>query len=186
MKLCSQSLMLLVAALGLLPRPALGDGGTVRASERIGAWRVTVFTSPTPLRAGPVDFSVLVQDAKSGATVERTEVEVILSRPGGTDSAAYFVATREAATNKLFQDARFDLPGEGLWRAQVQVRKGGTEARLPFSFDAAGPRPRWGEVWIWAALPFPVVVLFGVHQVLVARERRTRVAGELARNLLTE
>ncbi len=40
-----------------------GDGGAVRFSGQQGDWRITVFTSPTPLRAGPVDVSVLVQDA---------------------------------------------------------------------------------------------------------------------------
>src|SRR5262249_46030011 len=45
-------------ALGLLlalAGGARGDGGVVRLAERVGGYRVTVFTEPTPLRAGPID-----------------------------------------------------------------------------------------------------------------------------------
>ena len=54
---------LLVGACG---EAARGDGGTVRLSRCEGGYRITVFTAPTPFRAGPVDISVLVQDAATG------------------------------------------------------------------------------------------------------------------------
>ena len=54
---------LLVGACG---EAARGDGGTVRLSRCEGGLRITVFTAPTPFRAGPVDISVLVQDAVTG------------------------------------------------------------------------------------------------------------------------
>ena len=54
---------LLVGACG---EAAWGDGGTVRLSRCEGDYRISVFTAPTPFRAGPVDISVLVQDAATG------------------------------------------------------------------------------------------------------------------------
>ena len=38
-----------------------GDGGAIIARQTIGGLQLTVFASPAPVRAGPVDVSVLVQ-----------------------------------------------------------------------------------------------------------------------------
>ena len=52
---------------------ARADGGVVRLRQRAGGYQIAVFTSPTPIRAGPVDVSVLVQDAATEECVpERT------------------------------------------------------------------------------------------------------------------
>ena len=69
-------LCLTILATFLLAAPARGDGGTVRISERAGPYRVTVFTSPSPLRAGPVDVSVLVQDGETGELATDVRVTV--------------------------------------------------------------------------------------------------------------
>ncbi|HEV3163089.1 MAG TPA: hypothetical protein VGZ22_03530, partial [Isosphaeraceae bacterium] len=53
---------------------ALADGGTLRVSERQGAYEVTVFTAPAFLRAGPVEISVLVQDSATGETAPESVV----------------------------------------------------------------------------------------------------------------
>ena len=59
--------LLLATCLILHPASFLwADGGTVRLSEEQGRYRITVFTAPAPLRAGPVDVSVLVQEAATG------------------------------------------------------------------------------------------------------------------------
>jgi hypothetical protein len=52
---------------------SFGDGGTILKRETLNGLNVTVFASPSPLRAGPVDVSVLVQDGDKpvlDATVE--------------------------------------------------------------------------------------------------------------------
>jgi hypothetical protein len=48
---------------------ALADGGRVVVVERQGDYRISVFTSPEPLRAGPIDISVLLQDAETGQPI---------------------------------------------------------------------------------------------------------------------
>src|SRR5262245_4227648 len=77
---------------------ARADGGAVRLRERVGAYQLTVFTSPTPLRAGPVDVSVLVQDAATEEYVPDARVIVRLTA-GGTGEVLEYPATTETATN---------------------------------------------------------------------------------------
>src|SRR5436190_18787491 len=98
------------AALFLLPAVATADGGDIRLSEQQGNYRITVFSAPTPLRAGPVDVSVLVQEAASGEPVPDAEVMVKEVRRGSLGVERRHPATTEAATNKLYRAATFDLP----------------------------------------------------------------------------
>lgn len=56
----------LACSIANVPSMVMADGGTVRCSERRGDLSVTVFTSPAPLSAGPVDVSVLLLDARTG------------------------------------------------------------------------------------------------------------------------
>src|SRR6516225_10741923 len=86
----------------LIPHPsslARADGGTVRLREQAGAYQVTVFTAPTPFRAGPVDVSVLVLDAGTGEYVPEARVTVRL-RARATGTVLVYPATAAAATNK--------------------------------------------------------------------------------------
>src|SRR5260370_27143233 len=97
----------------LSPCQARADGGTVRLSEQQGKYRIAVFTAPTVLRAGPVDVSVLVQDADTGEAASGVLVSIGVERRGFPDVAFRHRATTEAATNKLFYAAEFDLPEPG-------------------------------------------------------------------------
>ena len=51
---------------GIWLHGAAADGGSMRSVRKKGGYQITVFTAPTPFRAGPVDISVLVQDASTG------------------------------------------------------------------------------------------------------------------------
>jgi hypothetical protein len=146
---------------------ARADGGAVRLSEQAGAYRVTVFTSPTPLRAGPVDVSVLVQDA-AGECVPAAKVTVRLTARQ-TGEVLEYPATVEAATNKLFDAAVFELPNSGWWEVTVTVEGPQVPALLRFAIEADEPLPRWLEMWPWFTWPALAVTLFGLHQVLVRR-----------------
>ena len=99
--------------------PARADGGTLRLTGKKGRFQISVFTAPTPFRAGPVDISVLLQDASSGDLVTQGRVIVRMSKAGRP--ALEYPATFEAATNKLFRAAQFELPDRGHWEIQVEV-----------------------------------------------------------------
>jgi hypothetical protein len=158
----------LIAVLMLVPSFLRADGGAIRLSQKSGGYRIAVFTSPTPLRAGLVDVSVLVQDAVTGECVPEAQVTVRLKRP---DSARFltFPATSAAATNRLFQAAFFELPGPGRWNAEVAVEGPHGPARIEFGLEADEALPRWLELGPWFAWPTLVVGLFAVHRMLVRR-----------------
>jgi len=150
--------------------PASADGGSLRLSGEKGGYRITVFTAPTPLRAGAVDISALVQDASTGDLATQVRVTVRMSKPGRP--ALEYPATNEAATNKLFRAAQFELPEPGRWEMQVQVEGLHGLAVIGGLVEAAEPLPRWQVMWPWVGWPALAIMLFGIHQVLVQRKGR--------------
>lgn len=155
-------LVLLVAA------PLWADGGLVRLSAPAGPWHITVFTSPTPLRAGPVDLSVFVQDG-TGAAVLDAVVDVHLRVDDGDAPAIATTATRAQATNKLLYAALFDVPAPGTWTVDVTVRAPSGSGSVSFTVAVEPPPPRWQTFWPWLAVAPVGMVLLALHQWLVLR-----------------
>jgi hypothetical protein len=147
------------------------DGGLIQLSEKKGGYRITVFSSPTPLRAGDIDISVLVQDAATGDPLTRSLVTVRMIKSGRP--ALEFAATSEAATNKLLQAAQFELPDPGRWEIHVEVEGLHGRTVIAGELEAAKPLPRWRELWPWLGWPALVIALFGVHQILARRNCST-------------
>ena len=143
------------------------DGGTIRLSSQQSGYQITVFTAPTPFRAGQVDISVLVQDSLTGEPMTHTRVTVRMSKPG--QLALEYPGTSAVATNKLFLSAQFELPEPGRWNMQVQVEGSHGLAVVSCAVDAAEPLPRWREIWPWFCWPALVIALFSIHQVLAAK-----------------
>lgn len=141
------------------------DGGTVRLSERQGPYRLAVFTSPQPLRAGPVDISVLVQDAVTGEPLQDVAVKLELTGPAG--AALHLRATPGAATNQLFQAAQFELPAAEVWEVRVMLDGPRGPAAASFTMAAAEAMPRWTQLLFWLALPAVCVLLFVLHQLVL-------------------
>ena len=108
----------------LLPRVAWADGGTLRVSAEQHGYRISLMTSPTPLRAGPIDVSVLIQEGDTGAIAAASNVEVMLSSLADERLVVRSQATRAAATNKLCQAATLALPKPGRWRLRVVATVG--------------------------------------------------------------
>src|SRR5262249_37115885 len=135
--------------------------------EAVGGYLVTVFTAPTPLRAGPVDVSVLVQDARTGQPAPVGQVMLRLRQPG--ERTLEQAATREQATNRLLHAAQFDLPAPGGWLG-AGVRGGGGGGGGGVDPRAAELSPRWLELWGWIFLPVVAVVLFLGHQYIKSKK----------------
>jgi hypothetical protein len=144
------------------------DGGAVRLREQVGAYQITVFTSPTPFRAGLVDVSVLVLDASTGEYVPEARVTVRLTARETGDVLEYPAAT-EAATNGLLRAAVFQLPDPGWWDVEVAIEGPHGPACIRFEIEADEAPPRWMELWPWFTWPALAVVLFGFHRALVRR-----------------
>ncbi|MDX2169893.1 MAG: hypothetical protein SF182_22670 [Deltaproteobacteria bacterium] len=137
---------------------AAGDGGLVRTSQAAGPYSITVFSAPTPLRAGPIDLSVLVQ--RDGTPVLDLPVSIVL-RQG--DTRLEIAATHAAATNKLLYAAPFVLPAPGRWVVNVTA---GVET-VGFALDAAPAASGAWTFWPYLVLPFVLIVVFALHQWLL-------------------
>lgn len=148
--------------------PARADGGILRLRQNVGGYAIAVFTSPTPIRVGAVDVSVLVQNAATGEFVPDADVTVCLKVPG-TEHTLRYAATAGAATNRLFKAAVFNLSEAGSWHLEVAVRGPHSSAQVAFEIKADERLPRWRELWPWFGWPAFVVVLFGGHQLLSGR-----------------
>jgi hypothetical protein len=152
----------------LSPCHARADGGTLRLRQLAGGYQITVFTTPTPLCAGPVDISVLVLDDATGEPVPAARVAVRLTARGSGEVVEH-TADAWAATTKLFHAAVFDLPTPGWWDVEVAVAGPRGTALLQFALAADEPRPPWQELWPWLAWPALAVALFALHQRLAYR-----------------
>jgi hypothetical protein len=157
--------------LGMWCIPAYGDGGTLRMSGMKNGFLITVFTAPTPFRSGPVDISVLVQDALTGAPMAQTPVTVHMTKAG--QDRLEHPATSEAATNKLLRAAQFELPEPGVWEIEVQVEGLHGPAVLRCELEAAAPLPKWLEMWPWICWPAVAIALFVIGQGLVRQRSAT-------------
>lgn len=148
------------------------DGGAVRFSKQIGAYRITVFTSPIPLRAGPVDVSVFVQDAATGEPVSDGAITVKVWLREHPQTSIVQRATMAASTNKLFRAAVFDLPEAGAWEVKLSIDGLGTPMVVHFEMEASERLPRDWELAPWICWPAVVIALFCIHRWLVERKQR--------------
>jgi hypothetical protein len=142
--------------------------------EQHGNLQISVFTSPNPLRAGPVDISVLVQDTRRGQPIDDAPIRVQLARSDRTGMPIVAAATSAAATNKLLRAAVVELPTAGRWKVEVDCSAIGTNAAVHFEMDAARRLPKLFSAWIWFTWPLGAVIVFGIHRALVARRHRSR------------
>ncbi len=168
---------------------AFADGGTVLAQQTVGPYRITLFGDPTPLRAGPADLSVLVQDAKTLAPVLNQRVEITVSAPAVTDpkaeawvppccsmkkSVTTAEATHAAAQNKLLSAANLVLPASGPHELTVALRPANAPAAEPTLLTArveiAPPTPPASAYWPYLALPPFLIGGFVLHQRLRRRD----------------
>jgi hypothetical protein len=164
---------ILLGVVFFLPRALLhADGGTLRFSERKGPYRIGVFTSPTPLRAGLMDVSVFVQDVASGEPVAAARITVCAAPRDSRGETICQRATTAAATNKLFQAAVFEVHKSGWWDVAIRIEGLDEPLQAHFEMEVGEPLPRLEELAPWIVWPGGAIVLFFVHQWLVRRKSR--------------
>ncbi|MEW6270166.1 MAG: hypothetical protein AB1689_12810 [Thermodesulfobacteriota bacterium] len=154
-----------------MPGTTLADGGLVRARSEDGHLVLTLLTSPTPLRVGSADVSVLVQDGR-GVPLLDAEVVVRLEPGDGTGAAVDVPLTRAAATNGLLQAASLPLPAAGRFRLTALARRGDDRASAAAEVEVAPPAPALRALAAPLALPPLAVALYAVHQHLRRRAGR--------------
>jgi hypothetical protein len=148
---------------------ALADGGRVRLHQDAGPFRVTVFTAPEPLTAGPADISVLVQDRASGETLLDARVAIALRAPGASQPRIIAAAR---GSNRLFQSAAVELAAPGAWDLTVTVGRSGAIGRVSCVLPVGPPDSRFVAIWPYLALPPVGVALYALGAVLLRGRRR--------------
>ena len=165
--------LLLFASFILHPTSLLlADGGAVRLSREQGNYQIAVLTTPTPLRAGPIDISVLVQNAGTHELVLDGQVVLNLTQRGRPGRSVSHLATAEAATNKLFRAAHFELPEPGWWDVDVSIDGPLGNANARVELQVAEPLPAWQAMWPWFGWPVFVICLFGAGEIIALARRR--------------
>jgi hypothetical protein len=170
-------LILLATALS-----ARADGGAVLSQQKTGPWLVTLFGSPTPLRAGPADLSVMIQDATTGAPIldQPVSVKVQATTVPGSEawmppccsmkkSVGVVAATHAAAQNKLLYAANVILPASGPHDVIVQIGSLDDGRILSTRLDVQPPAPPLSSYWAFLAAPPVFVGLFALNQRLRRR-----------------
>jgi len=173
-----RALMILLAAGSF----AFADGGSVIFQRQEGDYLVTVFGLPSPLRAGPVDLSVLVQEAATKEPVLDAQVSISVI-PVSTDpllqgeiwtppccslkrSDDFYVATREQAQNKLMYHAFFPIPASGQWSLGVEVRRKDFAHYFVQTVEVAPPLKPLLAYWPLLALPVLLIGGFALNRAI--------------------
>jgi len=119
--------------LAALPSPLQADGGTLRAANvPVGAYRVSVFTDPTPIPPDSIDVSVLVTFERGRGIARDLEIEVTAHRLDGMGRPVRHPATREQAEDPRYYAAKFALGSMGDWEIQVGIRGPEGEGEIRF------------------------------------------------------
>lgn len=164
----------ILVALCLLSAPSVqANGGQLRVGDQpVGAYVVTVWTSPSPVRAGAVDVSVLVQD-QARQPVDDAQVTITTEPLGHAGPGGSYPATRDQADIKLYYAAKFNLPTAGQWRFTVDVqgpRGGGATA---FALEAGGASVISAPFLIALLLLVPLGIAWWLAQAQRQRLRRS-------------
>ncbi len=163
-----------LAVLLLFPALVRADGGTLRFSKQTGGYRITLFTYPTSLRAGPVDFSVLVQSLESEQPLLDVPVTIHVYPERDPQRRRGGLASTTLATNKLFLAIPLELSEPGRWHVEVVVHSRRQSARAETDLEVAPPLPTWIDLGMWIGWPALAILLFAIHQCLVRRDPKRR------------
>jgi hypothetical protein len=160
---------------------AFGDGGSVQLHSVSGPFEITLFAEPPLPRAGQIDFSVLIQDAKSGqpvldatVTLAVTPVKVhqnaqpawyppscAVSPPA---NLAEVPLLHSGASNRLLYGALVQIPAAGVWHVRTEVRRGNERADVEGSVDVADPFPPIANYWPLFLFPVAAIGLYVLRE----------------------
>lgn len=169
------------------------DGGiTIGQIDREGL-RVTVFASPVPVRAGPLDVTFLVQEIPSNQPV--TDAAIVCSvqklSPPSTNPVrlpawcssiapgARIPATAAHSSNKILSGAFVPLTEPGRWELDIHVRRGPASFTAAIPLDVSAPPEPLSTWWPLVALVPAAVLLYIWRGRLVARRKSSTLPARI-------
>jgi hypothetical protein len=135
-----------------------------------------------PLRPGPADLSVLLEQTDEHSPILDGEVFFELMHETGMIIRAE--ATRSQARNKLLYCSLIDLPLAGHWKMKVRASRGHDRAEVLQDVSVAAPQPLLLCYWKLIAFPPTVIILFIMNQWLRGRRSISTPAGRARRQWL--
>src|SRR4051794_5203924 len=139
------------------------DGGTIQFSAVSQGLQISVFTNPGIPSAGPVDLSVLVQEAKTHTAVLNADIHASLTpeTPAPNPSAwappicaarsvsnlQSFQLNHTEAQNRLYYASLVQIPSGGKWRLTLNVRHGDQNASYQGTLEVANQVAPWTSYW---------------------------------------
>lgn len=179
---------LLTAALFLACSALLrADGGIMIGQIDREGLRVTVFASPVPVRAGPLDVTFLVQEIPSNQPV--TDASIVCSvrklspaspnpvrLPAWCSSIApgtRVSVTTAHSSNKLLSGVYLPVPEAGSWELVVEVTRGPTRFTASLPVNVAAPQQPLSTWWPLIAL-VPAAILLYLWRSFLLCPRKTR------------
>lgn len=165
----------LIAVLSLVaPAITLANGGQVRVdAETAGPYEVSVFSSPTPLRAGIVDINAQVIDRETGDPADAVVV-TLLARHPETATEIERTLTSEAATEAGYRATEFELPQTGEWDFEVLIQDADDAWSVSFSAEVEEARGFGWSQLVVGLLIAPLIVFV----ILIAMRGWTRPGEE--------
>ncbi len=160
--------LLLLFVMMLTQATAFADGGTVQLRKQAGALVITVFTSPAPLSAGPVDISLLVQNRDGLEPVLDANISLLL-RANASSAEIQARPTREQARNKLLYAAPVTLAESGKWKLEVTILRNGERTEVTGTIDVAPAPEMAASYWSYIAFPPLMIAAFVVRERLIRR-----------------
>jgi hypothetical protein len=160
---------LLLVVMILTHATAFADGGTVQFRNEVGAFVITVFTSPAPLSAGPIDISLLLQNRNGLEPVLDANVSMCLH----ADASSVEIQaqpTRDQAQNKLLYAAPVTLAIAGKWRLAVTILRNGERTDATGTIEVAPTPEMAASHWSYLAFPPFMVAAFVIRERLIRRK----------------
>ena len=148
----------------VLVQIARADGGSVICQRTSAAFTITLFSSEMPLRSGPADLSVLLEQPVAQTPILDARVFIALEHESG--AIIRTEATRDQARNKLLYCSLLTLPKSGRWKTSLHVVRGNEKADLVYDLFVAAPPSVLLCHWKLISLPPVIIVLFIINQSL--------------------
>ena len=162
-------LLLILMSLLLLTQVARADGGVVMCQRTSAPFNITLFSSEMPLRPGPADLSILLEQSDGHTPILDAQVVMELQHESGMFIQAQ--ATRSLARNKLLYCSPINLPTPGHWKIRLHIKRGGTTAELLSDLIVAAPKPVLLSHLELIAVPPIMIILFVINQRLRERQQ---------------
>jgi hypothetical protein len=133
--------------------------------KQAGPFVITVFSDPSPIRAGRADVSVMVQKPGDQNAVLDAVVTLKLKRSaGGTITEIVAPATHARATNKLLYAANMTAPSAGEWELSAVVKQGNATATASSEISVLPQESPRATYWPYVVMVPLAVLLFALNR----------------------